>query len=124
MFILRSEGLLSTVLSALGLTHEPLPLLFTDAAVLIGLVYGYLPFMVLPLYAALERLDPSLIEAAWGLYARPHQVFVRVVLPLSKPRVIAGCVRVFIPPLGACVAPDLLGGVRSVIVGSLVQHQY
>jgi len=124
MFILRSEGLLSTVLSALGLTHEPLPLLFTDAAVLIGLVYGYLPFMVLPLYAALERLDPSLIEAAWDLYARPLQVFTRVVLPLSKPGVIAGCVLVFIPSLGAYVTPDLLGGARSMMIGNLIQHQY
>src|SRR2546427_802946 len=78
MFILRSEGLLSTVLSALGLTREPLTLLFTDTAVLIGLVYGYLPFMVLPLYAALERLDPSLIEAAWGLYARSWLVAASV----------------------------------------------
>ena len=124
MFILRSEGLLSTVLSALGLTHEPLPLLFTDAAVLIGLVYGYLPFMVLPLYAALERLDPALIEAAWDLYARPFQVFTRVVLPLSKPGVIAGCVLVFIPSLGAYVTPDLLGGARSMMIGNLIQHQY
>src|SRR2546427_6620477 len=124
MFILRSEGLLSTVLSALGLTREPLTLLFTDTAVLIGLVYGYLPFMVLPLYAALERLDPSLIEAAWDLYARPFQVFTRVVLPLSKPGVIAGCVLVFIPSLGAYVTPDLLGGARSMMIGNLIQHQY
>src|SRR3989442_236573 len=124
MFILRSEGLLSTMLSALGLTREPLTLLFTDTAVLIGLVYGYLPFMVLPLYAALERLDPSLLEAAWDLYARPHQVFVRVVLPLSKPGVIAGCVLVFIPSLGAYVTPDLLGGARSMMIGNLIQHQY
>src|SRR2546426_3656494 len=124
MFILRSEGLLSTVLSALGLTHEPLTLLFTDTAELIGLVYGYLPFMVLPLYAALERLDPSLIEAAWDLYARPLQVFTRVVLPLSKSGVIAGCVLVFIPSLGAYVTPDLLGGARSMMIGNLIQHQY
>src|SRR3989449_7475872 len=80
--------------------------------------------MVLPLYAALERLDPSLIEAAWDLYARPHQVFVRVVLPLSKPGVIAGCVLVFIPSLGAYVTPDLLGGARSMMIGNLIQHQY
>src|SRR2546427_8770183 len=80
--------------------------------------------MVLPLYAALERLDPSLLEAAWDLYARPHQVFVRVVLPLSKPGVIAGCVLVFIPSLGAYVTPDLLGGARSMMIGNLIQHQY
>src|SRR6266545_6370506 len=124
MFILRSEGLLSTVLSALGLTQEPLTLLFTDTAVLIGLVYGYLPFMVLPLYAALERLDPSVIEAAWDLYAGPRQVFTRVILPLAKPGVIAGCVLVFIPSLGAYITPDLLGGARSMMIGNFIQHEY
>lgn len=124
MFILRTEGLLNQALLSLGLMHEPLNILFTDQAVLIGLVYGYLPFMVLPLYAALERLDRSLIEAAWDLYAKPVQVFTRVVLPLSKPGVIAGCVLVFIPSLGAYVTPDLLGGARTMMIGNLIQHQY
>lgn len=124
MFILRTEGLLNQALLALGLIHEPLNLLFTDWAVLIGLVYGYLPFMVLPLYAALERLDRSLVEAAWDLYAKPVQVFTRVVLPLSRPGVIAGCVLVFIPSLGAYVTPDLLGGARTMMIGNLIQHQY
>ena len=124
MFILRTEGLLNQALLSIGLIHEPLNLLFTDWAVLIGLVYGYLPFMVLPLYAALERLDRSLIEAAWDLYAKPVQVFTRVVLPLSKPGVIAGCVLVFIPSLGAYVTPDLLGGARTMMIGNLIQHQY
>ncbi len=124
MFILRTEGLLNTALMSLGLIHEPLNLLFTDTAVLIGLVYGYLPFMVLPLYAALERLDRSLVEAAWDLYAKPVQVFTKVVLPLSKPGVIAGCVLVFIPSLGAYVTPDLLGGARTMMIGNLIQHQY
>ncbi len=124
MFILRTEGLLNTVLLSLGVIEQPLNLLFTDWAVLIGLIYGYLPFMVLPLYAALERLDRSLIEAAWDLYARPVQVFTRVVLPLSKPGVIAGCVLVFIPSLGAYVTPDLLGGARTMMIGNLIQHQY
>ena len=124
MFILRTEGLLNQALLSLGFIHEPLTILFTDWAVLIGLVYGYLPFMVLPLYAALERLDRSLIEAAWDLYAKPVQVFTRVVLPLSKPGVIAGCVLVFIPSLGAYVTPDLLGGARTMMIGNLIQHQY
>ena len=124
MFILRTEGLLNQALLSVGLIHEPLNLLFTDWAVLIGLVYGYLPFMILPLYAALERLDRSLIEAAWDLYAKPVQVFTRVVLPLSKPGVIAGCVLVFIPSLGAYVTPDLLGGARTMMIGNLIQHQY
>ncbi len=124
MFILRTEGLLNQALMALGLIHEPLNLLFTDWAVLIGLVYGYLPFMVLPLYAALERLDRSLVEAAWDLYAKPVQVFTRVILPLSKPGMVAGCVLVFIPALGAYVTPDLLGGARTMMIGNLIQHQY
>ena len=124
MFILRTEGLLNQALLSAGLIHEPLNLLFTDWAILIGLVYGYLPFMVLPLYAALERLDRSLIEAAWDLYARPVQVFTRIVLPLSKPGVIAGCVLVFVPSLGAYVTPDLLGGARTMMIGNLIQHQY
>lgn len=124
MFILRTEGLLNQALMALGLIGEPLNLLFTDTAVLIGLVYGYLPFMILPLYATLERLDRSLVEAAWDLYAKPWQVFTRVILPLSKPGVIAGCVLVFIPSLGAYVTPDLLGGARTMMIGNLIQHQY
>jgi len=124
MFILRAEGLLNTALMTLGIINEPLNLLFTDTAVLIGLVYGYLPFMVLPLYAALERLDPALIEAAWDLYAKPRQVFSRVILPLAKPGVVAGCLLVFIPSLGAYVTPDLLGGAKSMMIGNLIQHQY
>jgi len=124
MFILRAEGLLNTALMTMGIIKQPLNLLFTDTAVLIGLVYGYLPFMVLPLYAALERLDPALIEAAWDLYANPRQVFSRVILPLAKPGVVAGCLLVFIPSLGAYVTPDLLGGAKSMMIGNLIQHQY
>jgi spermidine/putrescine transport system permease protein len=124
MFILRTEGLLNTVLMALGIVDQPLNLLFTDTAVIIGLVYGYLPFMVLPLYAALERLDPSVIEAAWDLYAGPRKVFTRVILPLAKPGVVAGCLLVFIPTLGAYVTPDLLGGAKTMMIGNLIQQQY
>jgi len=124
MFILRTEGLLNTALMGLGIIDQPLTLLFTDTAVLIGLVYGYLPFMVLPLYAALERMDPSVIEAAWDLYASPRSVFTRVVLPLSKPGIVAGCLLVFMPTVGAYVTPDLLGGAKTMMIGNLIQHQY
>ena len=124
MFILRTEGLLNTILMSAGVLSQPLNLLFTDTAVIIGLVYGYLPFMVLPLFAALERLDPSVIEAAWDLYARPVRVFTRVILPLAKPGVIAGCLLVFIPSVGAYVTPDLLGGAKSMLIGNLIQQQY
>jgi len=124
MFILRTEGLLNTVLMSAGIVDQPLNLLYTDTAVIIGLVYGYLPFMVLPLFASLERLDPSVIEAAWDLYARPARVFTRVILPLAKPGVIAGCLLVFIPSVGAYVTPDLLGGAKSMMIGNLIQQQY
>jgi len=124
MFILRTEGLLNTILMSAGIVDQPLNLLYTDTAVIIGLVYGYLPYMVLPLFASLERLDPSVIEAAWDLYARPARVFTRVILPLAKPGVIAGCLLVFIPSVGAYVTPDLLGGAKSMMIGNLIQQQY
>jgi spermidine/putrescine transport system permease protein len=124
MFILRTEGLMNTVLMNLGLIATPVEILYTDTAILIGLVYGYLPFMVLPLYAGLARLDYSLVEAAWDLYASAWKVFWRVILPLTKPGVIAGCILVFIPSLGAFITPDLLGGARSMMLGNLIQHEF
>ena len=124
IFILRTEGLLNTVLLQLHLISTPLDLLYSNEAVLLGLVYGYLPFMVLPLYAAVERIDPALIEAAWDLYADRWSLFRRVLVPLTKPGIIAGCVLVFIPSLGAFLTPDLLGGARSMMAGNLIQHEY
>ena len=124
MFILRTEGLLNTILLKLGVIASPVEILYSDAAVLIGLVYGYLPFMVLPLYAVLGRLDFSLVEAAWDLYASGWAVVWRVILPLAKPGVIAGCILVFIPTLGAYITPDLLGGARTMMAGNLIQHEY
>jgi spermidine/putrescine transport system permease protein len=124
IFILRTEGLLNTLLIQLHLISTPLDLLYSNQAVLLGLVYGYLPFMVLPLYAAIERVDPALIEAARDLYADRWSLFRRVLLPLTKPGMIAGCVLVFIPSLGAFLTPDLLGGARSMMVGNLIQHEY
>ena len=124
IFILRTEGLLNTLLLQLHLIQAPLDLLYSNEAVLLGLVYGYLPFMVLPLYAAIERIDPALIEAAWDLYADRWSLFRLVLVPLTKPGIIAGCVLVFIPSLGAFLTPDLLGGARSMMVGNLIQHEY
>lgn len=124
IFILRTEGLLNTVLMRLNLISTPLDLLYSNEAVLLGLVYGYLPFMVLPIYAAIERIDPALMEAAWDLYADGWTLFRRVLVPLAKPGMIAGCVLVFIPSLGAFLTPDLLGGARSMMVGNLIQHEY
>jgi spermidine/putrescine transport system permease protein len=124
MFILRTEGLLNTMLQEAGLIRTPVEILYTDWAVLIGLVYGYLPFMVLPLYAAIERLNRSVVEAAWDLYANGWSVFWRVIFPLTKPGVIAGCLLVFIPSIGAYITPDLLGGAKTMMVGNLIQHEY
>jgi spermidine/putrescine transport system permease protein len=124
MFLLRDTGLINTALEKMGLIHAPLPLLYNDGAVLLGLVYGYLPFMVLPIYATLERLDPSLPEAAADLGARPLTTVFTVLVPLSRPGIIAGAVLVFIPCLGAYLTPDLLGGGRTVLIGNLVQNQF
>jgi len=124
MFLLRDTGLVNTALIGLGVLREPLPLLYNDGAVLLGLVYGFLPFMVLPLYATLERMDPALLEAAADLGARPWAAFFRVIVPLAKPGMWAGIVLVFIPCLGAYLTPDLLGGGKSVMVGNLVQNQF
>ena len=124
MFLLRDTGLVNSVLVHLGVIREPLPLLYNDAAVVLGLVYGYLPFMVLPLYATLERLDRNLLEAAADLGAGPWSTLYRVVLPLTAPGIRAGSILVFIPCLGAYLTPDLLGGGKTVMVGNLIQNQF
>ena len=124
MFLLRDTGLINTTLQALGLIRDPLPLLYNDGAVILGLVYGYLPFMVLPLYATIERLDPNLLEAAADLGARPWATLVRVIIPLCAPGIRAGVVLVFIPCLGAYLTPDLLGGGKTVMIGNLIQNQF
>jgi spermidine/putrescine transport system permease protein len=124
IFLLRDTGLINTALEKIGILHGPLPLLYNDGAVLLGLVYGYLPFMVLPIYATLERLDPALEEAAADLGSRPISTLFRVTVPLSRPGIVAGSVLVFIPCLGAYLTPDLLGGGRTVMVGNLVQNQF
>jgi spermidine/putrescine transport system permease protein len=112
------------VLLALGVVREPLVLLYTPGAVLAGLVYGYLPLMVLPIYVSLEKLDPTLLEAAEVLGARPLARFWRITLPLSAPGVVAGAMLVFIPALGAFLTPDLLGGAKQMMIGTLVQNQF
>jgi len=124
MFLLRDTGLLNTLLLSLGLIQEPLPMLYNDGAVILGLVYGYLPFMVLPLYANMERLDKSLLEAAADLGARPLTTITRIVLPLCAPGIKAGSILVFIPCLGAYLTPDLMGGGKTIMIGNLVQNQF
>jgi len=124
MFLLRDTGLINTLLEKLGLIHGPLPLLYNDGAVILGLVYGYLPFMVLPLYATLERLDRNLLEASADLGAPPWATLTHVMVPLCAPGIRAGAILVFIPGLGAYLTPDLLGGGKSVMIGNLIQNQF
>jgi spermidine/putrescine transport system permease protein len=124
ILILRGEGLINLALQSLGLIQTPLPLLYNDGAIIVGLVYGWLPDMVLPCYAAIERLDYSLVEAAHDLYANNVKAFLKVVLPLTAPGIVAGSILVFIPSLGAYVTPDLLGGAKSMMIGNLIQQQF
>ncbi len=124
IFLLRDSGLVNTVLLRLGLIEAPLTLLYTPFAVLLGLVYGFLPFMILPIYASLEKLDPTLLEAAETLGAPPLAGFRRITLPLSLPGVVAGCFLVFIPAMGSFLTSDLLGGAKELMVGNLIQNQF
>ncbi|HEX2220200.1 MAG TPA: ABC transporter permease [Gemmatimonadales bacterium] len=124
IFLLRDTGLVNSLLLRLGLIESPVTLLYTPFAVMTGLVYGFLPFMILPIYASLEKLELSLLEAAEVLGARPAERFRRVTLPLSVPGVVAGCLLVFIPALGSFLTADLLGGAKQVMIGNLVQNQF
>jgi spermidine/putrescine transport system permease protein len=123
-FILRDNGPLNEALMAIGLISDPLPILNTNLAVQIGLFYSYLPFMVLPIYAAVERYDFALSEAAADLYASRWQTLTEVVLPVVRPGIVAGAILVFIPALGAFLAPDLLGGAKTFMIGSLIDEQF
>ncbi len=122
--ILGGNGIANQTLQFLGITDGPINLIFTPQAVLMGMVYSYLPFMVMPLYAALEKFDVRLMEAAQDLGAGRWQTFWRVTFPLSMPGVIAGSILVFIPSAGEFVIPDLLGGARTVMIGNLIQQQF
>lgn len=122
--LLQGNGLINQVLLALGLIDEPLALLHSNFAVYLGIVYSYLPFMVLPLYATLMRLDDTLLEAAADLGCRPWKAFVTVTLPLSMPGVIAGSLLVFIPAVGEFVIPDLLGGPDSLMIGKVLWSEF
>ncbi len=124
LLLIRDEGMVNLALMQTGLIGAPLRLLYTDGAVFMGLIYAYLPFMVLPLYASLEKLDFRLVEAAYDLYATRWQVLRRVILPLAKPGIVAGCILVFIPGLGAYITPELLGGGKKLMIGNLIALQF
>ena len=122
--ILKPEGLLNQLLLGIGVIHEPLIITNTYTAVFIGIVYSYLPFMVLPLYSALEKMDNSLIEAAQDLGCPPITAFWKITFPLSLPGVVAGCLLVFIPAVGEFVIPDLLGGSQTLMIGRTLWNEF
>ena len=122
--VIRNEGIINSVLVGLGIVDKPVQIMFTDWAILFGMVYVYLPLMVLPLYASLEKLDFRLVEAGYDLYANRLQVLWRVIIPLVKPGIIAGSILVFIPSLGAYVIPRVLGGGKNMMLGNLIDLQF
>jgi spermidine/putrescine transport system permease protein len=124
MLIVRDEGLINDFLIWTGLTDRPVHILYTNVAMLMGLLYSFLPFMVLPLYASLEKLDFRLVEAGFDLYATRGKVLRRIVIPLARPGIVAGCILVFIPALGAYVTPLILGGGKQHMIGSLIATQF
>lgn len=124
IMILRAGGLLDAFLQWAHISREPLSLLYTPTAVMIGMVYEFLPFMVLPLYSSLEKIENAILEAAADLGAPPWRVFLRVTLPLSVPGIIAGTILVFIPAMGMFVIPDLMGGAKTILIGNVIRNQF
>lgn len=122
--VIRNEGLINGLLLKTGLIAKPIQMLFTDGAILTGMVYVYLPLMVLPLYASMEKLDFRLVEAGYDLYATPFRVLRKIIIPLVKPGIIAGSILVFIPALGAYVTPSILGGGKNMMLGNLIELQF
>ena len=122
--VIRNEGILNTLMIRLGMIDQPIQLMYTDAAILFGMVYVYLPLMVLPLYASMEKLDFRLVEAGYDLYATRLRVLWRIIIPLVRPGIVAGSILVFIPSLGAYVIPRVLGGGKSMMLGNLIELQF
>jgi len=124
MEVIRNEGIINTALKKIGLIDQPIQMLYTDFALMIGMTYVYLPLMVLPLYASMEKLDFRLVEAAYDLYATRFRVLRCVIVPLVKPGIVAGSILVFIPALGAFVTPRVLGGGKNMMLGNLIELQF
>lgn len=122
--VIRNEGIINTLLIRIGLIDQPLRIIYTDTAVLIGMAYVYLPLMVLPLFAAIDRFDMKLLEAGYDLYASRWQVLRRVILPIVKPGIVAGSILVFVPSLGAYVTPRVLGGGKNMMIGNFIELQF
>ncbi|HKF63935.1 MAG TPA: ABC transporter permease [Dongiaceae bacterium] len=124
MLIIRDEGLVNDLLIWLGIIDKPIVLLYTNFATMLGLLYSFLPFMVLPLYASLEKMDFRLVEAGFDLYATRGKVLRRIIIPLARPGIVAGCLLVFIPAIGAYVTPLILGGGKHLMIGALIALQF
>jgi spermidine/putrescine transport system permease protein len=124
VIILRTQGLINTFLQKIGIIDEPLQLLYNNGAVLLGMVYALLPFMVLPVYVSIEKLDRRMLEAAYDLGATPFKAFWKVTLPLTMPGIIAGSILVFVPSLGMFVVPDIMGGAKSALIGNVIENQF
>jgi spermidine/putrescine transport system permease protein len=122
--VIRAEGVLNSFLLWVGVIDTPLGIIYTDLAVLIGMAYVYLPLMVLPLFAAIDRFDMRLLEAGYDLYASRWQVLRRVILPIVKPGIVAGSILVFVPSLGAYVTPRVLGGGKNMMIGNFIELQF
>ncbi|ETW12993.1 spermidine/putrescine ABC transporter permease [Roseivivax marinus] len=124
MELIRNEGTINTVLIAMGLVTQPVQMLYTEFSLLLGMTYVYLPLMILPIYASMERFDFKLVEAGYDLYATRWQVLRRVILPIVKPGIVAGSILVFVPCLGAYVTPRVLGGGKQLMLGNLIELQF
>lgn len=124
MELIRNEGIINVALTRIGVISEPIQMLYTDFAICLGMLYVFLPLMVLPVYASLEKLDFRLVEAGYDLYANRWQVFRRVILPLAKPGIIAGSILVFIPSIGSYVTPRVLGGGKNMMIGNFIEFQF
>ncbi len=122
--VIRNEGIINSVLRAAGIIDQPLQIMYTDWAILFGMVYVYLPLMVLPLYASMEKIDFRLVEAGYDLYAGRLSVLRRIIIPLVMPGIVAGSILVFIPSLGAYVIPRVLGGGKNMMIGNLIELQF
>jgi spermidine/putrescine transport system permease protein len=122
--LIRNQGVINNSLMSLGLIQEPIRMLYTDFAILVGMAYVYLPLMVLPIYASMERFDFRFVEAGYDLYASRLKVLRRIIVPIIKPGIIAGSILVFVPSLGAYVTPRVLGGGKRLMVGNLIELQF
>lgn len=122
--IIRNQGVVNSILLGLGFIDQPLDMLYTDIAILLGMTYVYIPLMILPIYASLERFDFRLVEAGYDLYASRWKVLKRIIIPIVKPGIVAGSILVFVPSLGAYVTPRVLGGGKNLMLGNLIELQF